>query len=513
MPANPSVFVSHSHLDNAFGLRLIADLRARLGDDNVWYDVSGGLHGGDEWWREIVRQITARDVFLVILSPNALASPFVQREMAMAYQLHMTRNKRLLPIRYQPCDLEIDWEIIQWLPCHDPQTDQASFTHDVSDIVADLLRPSGSGAQPQQTSSVQPVPVPAPARTAPAALPPYGYPAGGQDAPGIGDYVGQPGDTLGDNMPAWMRAVQGLALSQQRQRLPSGALGSAGVSPAPTREGVSFGEMLSEETLPNWLSSSAAAPNHFPQRLASLGFVAQVINGVEVITPPLCDVPAGPFLMGSNKRRDKDAQDNELPQHTVTLATYQLARHPITNAEYTCYLHATGRRPYDVKLDHPVIISWDEAMAYVAWLARATGQPWRLPTEAEWEKAARGTDGRIYPWGDQWDESHANTLDGGPRQTTPIGTYPSGASPYGAQDMAGNVWEWTSTLYRELYSYAYNPEVSEDGGKDRTGIRVLRGGSWLYPHVGARAAYRLKANPLIRDYLSGFRVVRGAGAP
>ena len=99
-PAIPTVFVSHSHLDNAFGLRLIADLRARLSTEAVWYDVSGGLHGGDEWWREIVRQITARDIFLVILSPNALASDWVPREMAMAYHLHVKRGKRLLPIYY-----------------------------------------------------------------------------------------------------------------------------------------------------------------------------------------------------------------------------------------------------------------------------------------------------------------------------------------------------------------------------------------------------------------------------
>jgi len=167
MPSYPAVFVSHSHKDNAFGMRLIGDLRAKLGDSNVWYDVSGGLHGGDEWWREIVRQITARDVFLVILSPNALASPFVQREMAMAYQLHLTKQKRLLPIRYQPCNLAIDWEIIHWLPCRDPQADAKGYTYDVAAILADLLSTLPPGQQPL----AQPA-RPAPTSVAPAAPPP-----------------------------------------------------------------------------------------------------------------------------------------------------------------------------------------------------------------------------------------------------------------------------------------------------------------------------------------------------
>ncbi len=409
-PADPSVFVSHSHLDNTFGLRLIADLRARISTEAVWYDVSGGLHGGDEWWREIVRQITARDIFLVILSPHALTSDWVPREMAMAYHLHVKRGKRLLPIYFRPCDLTVDWEIIHGLPCRDPQTDAVGYAQDLAAIVADILR--------------QPVPPPPP------------------DDP------------------------------------------------------------------------------RFPRRLASLGYTARPNGGDLVIVPPLCAVPAGPFLMGSDPRRDPQAQANEQPQQSVTLAAYEIGRYPVTVAEYACAVRAraVGEAPGSSpawqtqlqQLDNPVVnVSWVDATAYAAWLATTTGQPWRLPTEAEWEKAARGTDGRIYPWGDAWDKTRANTGDGGPGKTTPVGSYPSDASPYGAQEMAGNVWEWCSSLYKE--QYPYTPAASEDGGKYRTNVRVSRGGSWYYFPLSARAAYRSRNSPSGWNVNWGFRVVRGVG--
>ncbi len=439
MPTNPTVFVSHSHLDNTFGLRLITDLRAQMSDDAVWYDISGGLHGGDEWWREIVRQITARDVFVVILSPNALASKWVPEEMEHAHYLKVTQGKRLLPIRYQPCVFPIEmshWERIHGLPCRDPQADARGYTQDVEAILADLLRTPGSGQQPP-AKPAQPAPTPV----------------------GIAPQV-------------------------------------VTVSPPPSR------------------AQSSIAPDHFPQQLASLGFVGHVFDGVEVITPPLCDVPAGLFMMGSNRRHDRDAQDDELPQHTVTPAAFQIARYPVTVAEYACYVRATGKelggwQSQLQRLTHPVVmVSWNNATAYVAWLTEKTGKPWRLPTEAEWEKAARGTDGRLYPWGNAWGKTRANTRDGGPHTTTPVGSYPTGASPYGAHDMAGNVWEWTSSLGKP---YPYDWSVSEDGGKDRVGDRVLRGGSWVRNHQRARVAHRIGCGTIILDVNAGFRVCLGAG--
>jgi formylglycine-generating enzyme required for sulfatase activity len=209
---------------------------------------------------------------------------------------------------------------------------------------------------------------------------------------------------------------------------------------------------------------------------------------LKVLTPPEFEpemvlIPAGEFLMGSDPSVDQDARDDEQPQHTLYLPDYYLAKTPVTNAQYAAFVQATYRqpegweagKPSSGKEDHPVVnISWHDAVAYCRWLSGVTGRPYRLPSEAEWEKGARDTDGRIYPWGNQWDAKRCNTRESGKRDTTPVGAYLEGASPYGLLDMAGNVWEWTRSVYK---SYPYDPD---DGREDleAKGIGVLRGGSW-----------------------------------
>ncbi len=438
MPTAPKVFISHSHRDNAFGLRLIADLRAQLGDDAIWYDVSGGLHGGDEWFNHIVHQITGRDVFLVILSPHALASGWVQHEMAIAYHLHLTQGKRLAPILYRPCELSVELDILQRLPCRDPLDNEAGYTLDVANILAEL-----------QGTLVSDAPI----------------------------------------SPA-------LASSAPPQRQPTHAR-IAAAPPQPQ------------------LRPTALAPDRLPQRLAGLGFTRRITNGVEVITPPLCNVPVGPFLMGSDRRHDPQAEENEQPQAQINVEAFTLARYPVTIAEYACYVRATGNLLFGwddqrTQLDHPVVnVSWYDATTYAAWLADTTNQAWRLPTEAEWEKAARGLDGRIYPWGDVWDRTRANTANYGPERTTPVGEYPSGASPFGAQDMAGNVWEWCSSV---ITPYPYDPARSEPDSRSRTYDRALRGGSWLDCPKDSRVANRLGFNPDGWNNNWGFRVARSERA-
>ncbi|MGZ6391399.1 MAG: SUMF1/EgtB/PvdO family nonheme iron enzyme, partial [Ktedonobacterales bacterium] len=252
--------------------------------------------------------------------------------------------------------------------------------------------------------------------------------------------------------------------------------------------------------------------NHLLARLEQLGFAAQQASGVEFIVPPLCDIPAGSCLIGTDPKRDPVASnetwaEREKPQHTVWLTAYQIARYPVTVAEYACFVRTGQRQPNDWqqqlgKLDHPVVnVSWYDAVAYASWLTERTGHPWRLPTEIEWEKAARGADGRVYPWGDAWDPSRANTREGERRGTTPIDAYVSGASPFGVQDLSGNVWEWTSSLY-EPYPY------TAGNGRDLptpTALCVLRGGSWGSSSVGARAAFRLDRRPDVLNGDLGFR--------
>jgi formylglycine-generating enzyme required for sulfatase activity len=228
--------------------------------------------------------------------------------------------------------------------------------------------------------------------------------------------------------------------------------------------------------------------------------------------PDMVLIPAGEFLMGSDPQKDRYAEADEQPQHTLYLPDYYLARTPVTNAQYAAFVQATGyprpahwesREPPPGKEDHPVVyVSWYSAVAYCNWLAEVTGKPYRLPSEAEWEKGARGDDGRIYPWGDQWDARRCNNTEDGQRGTTPVGAYPEGASPYGLLDMAGNVWEWTDSWYQ---AYPGSDYQSEDFGEK---YRVLRGGSWLSSQRCIRVSYR-DFNPppdIFNHFTIGFRV-------
>ena len=215
-------------------------------------------------------------------------------------------------------------------------------------------------------------------------------------------------------------------------------------------------------------------------------------------------VPAGEFLMGSTDA-DPDAEDDEKPQHAVYLDAFWIDRTEVTNAQYRrCGVAGGCTEPafwsdsnYNAP-DQPVVgVDWDQATAYCDW---AGG---RLPTEAEWEKAARGTDGRIYPWGESapnCDKANYGNCVGRPAA---VGSYPAGASPYGALEMAGNVWEWVSDWYDDGY-YASLADHNPQGPSSGT-YRGLRGGSWYDNSGGVRSAYRGGDSPDFGNSLHGFR--------
>ena len=198
----------------------------------------------------------------------------------------------------------------------------------------------------------------------------------------------------------------------------------------------------------------------------------------------LVRVPAGEFLMGSDPKVDNDASANEQPQHRLHLPDFYIGKYPVTNEQYAAFVKAThGAAPRHWKNgqipagkgNHPVVsVFWKDAVAFCRWLSQASGTPLQLPTEAEWEKAARGVDGRLYPWGKQPPTKELCNFGGNVGDTTPVGQYPAGASPCGALDMAGNVWEWTRSLHRP---YPYQPEDGRNS-PDGEGLRVVRGGSW-----------------------------------
>lgn len=257
--------------------------------------------------------------------------------------------------------------------------------------------------------------------------------------------------------------------------------------------------------------------------LRALGFTQQAHEDVEVILPPLCHVPAGTFVMG----RDEDARVNAesaAPQHMNSVGAFEIAAYPVTLAEYALAVRAGAvpppRSQEDVRwifaltpppdgehlLDYAVTeITWDDAVGYCAWLSRVTGEAWRLPSEAEWEKAARGTDGRVYPWGNTWDEKRAST-DWDEEGPKPVGAYAQAgdASPYGCHEMVGGVWEWCSGGYQP---YPIADAISEAADAP---FRMLHGGSWDESPEFAKTTCRAKADPQAHSYDFGFRLVRGA---
>jgi len=276
-----------------------------------------------------------------------------------------------------------------------------------------------------------------------------------------------------------------------------------------------------------------------------------------------CYVPPGPFTMGSTDD-DSMAYDDEKPQHPNDSITegYLISRYPVTNAQFAAFVEAGGYReqrywpeaeqaevwsegrvkawnddepreePYDFGepfnlSNHPVVgVSWYEALAFCRWLAEGLRisdyrfQVWRggqleplnlkpetvrLPSEAEWEKAARGTDGQRYPWGENPDPDRANYDETGIGTTSAVGCFPGGASPYGVEDLSGNVWEWTRSLYRD---YPYAPKDGRENLEAGSGVgRVLRGGAFGDGASHVRCACRSWYLPLNRDWRLGFRFV------
>jgi formylglycine-generating enzyme required for sulfatase activity len=249
--------------------------------------------------------------------------------------------------------------------------------------------------------------------------------------------------------------------------------------------------------------------------------------------------------MGSSEQ-DKSADSDEKPQHELDLPyDYWIAKYPVTVAQWRAFVEASGYQDFDHYALHdpdnrPVrYVTWHNALAYCNWLdgvlkAQASKiQPqdeaarafwgalaWRkyrvtLPSEAEWEKAARGPiyiqqskiNNRKYPWGNTFDPNKANTKETGLGTTTAVGAFPLGISPYGCQDMSGNVWEWTRTIWNDKFGYPYKLDDGREDLQQKDALRVLRGGSFIYNAFRARCAFRRRLDPDFRYRHFGFRVV------
>lgn len=227
----------------------------------------------------------------------------------------------------------------------------------------------------------------------------------------------------------------------------------------------------------------------------------------------LARIPAGECLMGSDPARDALAQPAERPQHVVRLTEYFIARQPVTHQHYQLFQQALHpNSPWQIpegKAQHPVVnVSWDDAVAFCRWLD-APGWKFHLPSEAEWEKAARGPAGRLFPWGDEWDAARANA-DDFRDTTTPVGLFsPDGDSPYGLADMCGNVWEWCADWYA-AEEYARRAVILNPRGPAEGEGVVIRGGAFDAPLKRVRCAQRNWDYPFKRRPNLGFRVAAAA---
>jgi serine/threonine-protein kinase len=253
--------------------------------------------------------------------------------------------------------------------------------------------------------------------------------------------------------------------------------------------------------------------------------------------PQFVFVPGGEFLMGTHPARYRGGGADELPQHTVHVPDFHIMRFPVTNEQYRAFMDATGHRAPlgwskgypEEQAQHPVTwVTLRDALTFCRWAGEVSGLPVRLPTEAEWEKAARGADGRLYPWGETWRAYLCNNREAKSRGTTPVGQFsPAGDSPYGVAELAGNTQDWCASLFGV---YPYDPEDGRDAFATRPdlerilpaqreagaianperaeasdGKQCLRGGTWRGDRQEARCAYRSWAAPMHRGDDTGFR--------
>jgi len=247
-------------------------------------------------------------------------------------------------------------------------------------------------------------------------------------------------------------------------------------------------------------------------KAAQAAAASEAKNLVPRATPAMLAIAGGSFSMGCGAP-DTACLDAEKPVHTVKVKSFKLSKHEVTFDQYDAFAAATGRAKPDDKGwgrgNRPVInVNWEDANAFVTWLAKQTGEPYRLPTEAEWEYAARAGTSTVYLWGNEVGFGLANCTGCGSNfdgdRTSPVGTF--AANKFGLHDVHGNVWEWVQDCWQEGYAGA-----PSDGSARLTGncsSRILRGGSWLNNPSYLRIAYRNWLSSNLRDVNTGFRVAR-----
>ena len=460
------IFISYSRKDLAFVEKLAFNLQDAGYD--VWYDLTD-LEGGDRWSVEISKAIKECDAFMIVVSPRSMDSNWVEKEFLYA----SNQQKRIVPILLEACDLPL------WLlDIHYIDVQGKNYETNFPYILEALKEePGAKDGAPQMTTVKK--------------------------------------DKLNIR---WI--VGGLALAVLILvlvfKLPALLLGT---EPAPTTEASQTPERSEPTSMPTTVIETDT-PIPSPTWTATIAVTPTLTPKITVDDAEMVLIPSGVFLMGAEDSPSSD----EHPAHFVGLGDFYIDKYEVTNAQYQkCVQEAKCEWPENRQLlldkaveNHPVVnVTWDMAQAFCTW------RDARLPTEAEWEKAAGGGEGNDYPWGEKVSGKTLNFCDLNCTRddrekgvndkhtyTAPVGTYPDGASPYGVLDMAGNVWEWTADWYSSRY-YSDSPTENPTGPASGQ-YRVLRGGSWYDPPAETRIYNRYSRNPADRDSSIGFRCTRDA---
>ncbi len=433
------VFISYSRKDLPFVEQLVADLKV-VGFD-VWYDVSG-IGGGSRWRVEIENAVRNSQYAIVVLSPDSMASEWVEREFLFASNL----KRKIIPLYYRRCELPLYYLNLNYI---DVQGE--NYRKNFDEILRALKGRQASLKKAQTRSAIPP--------------------------------------SRKDKKVNSMFAVFVGALVIGGIMISSYFLVKSLKSEIPT-------EIKQVMIVPNTIT--LVTPTETPSTDIVDNFGVQMVY-----------ISAGDFIMGSN-----NGDDDERLVHTVSVPSFYIDKYEVTNKLYrvcvdmggcvkkeniSSYTHVNyyGNSQFD---DFPVIhVNWDQTKAYCSWRGAL------LPSEAQWEKAALGTTGYIYPWGNTIDGTYANYDGAFRRDTSRVGSYELGKSMYGVYDMVGNVWEWTSSLYMP---YPYR--VDERENPNTPGDRVVRGGSWYDHSAGLRSVDRYGDPTNDENDGLGFRCAREA---
>ncbi len=507
------VFISHANADADFAHRLAADLKNA--GWRIWI-APDSIPPGEKWVEAIGRGLDGSAVFVVVLTPAAVGSRWVKTETNAAIVLENRGDVQFIPLEVATCAVPILWNAYQRIP----------FRSRYEDGLRALLGRLGAADGETRRQGERERGRAGDGETKPLATPqveqhisvaPPGLHLTGPQVQGLLAALLDAYDETG------LRQMVRFQLDERLDAIAGGADLSQ----------VAFNLIAWAERTGS-IAELIAAAHAFNPGNARLAAFARSLGGIAVVepgraapapAPPRTEpaaaqiafdwvtVPAGEFLMGSDKKKDKLAYDNETPQHTLHLPEYRIVRVPVTVVQFAQFVQATGSQipaTLDVqkKANHPVTnVSWHDALVFCRWAGV------RLPTEAEWEKAARGTDGRIWPWGNAQPNNGLCNFDQTVGDTTPVGRYPDGKSQYGLLDVAGNVWEWTSNLWGKdvstpEFGYPYDPKDGRENlSAPDTVLRVLRGGSFGDVLQDVRCAFRYWDYPDSPGGDVGFRVV------